>query len=1014
LIFILTISGRCAPGATCQVRNHSPICSCPPQYSGDPFYRCYKVERVEPPQETRNPCQPSPCGPFSECKEINGIAACSCLKGYIGSPPNCRPECTINEECPNDKACMQQRCQDPCPGSCGYNSNCRVTNHYAQCYCNPGFTGDPFSGCNEVRIEPTQPPVDILNPCTPSPCGSNARCAERNGAGACTCIDEYFGDPYAGCRPECTTNSECPSNKACVRNKCVDPCPGVCGLNSICDTVNHVPTCTCLPGYTGEPFSGCRLIPPPPPVAVQRRDPCQPSPCGSFSTCRTVNEQAICSCLPGYIGSPPSCRPECVVSSECPLEKACVNQKCINPCPEPCAQGANCQVINHSPICSCPPQYTGDPFYRCYKVEKIEQPPEYRNPCVPSPCGPFSECKEINGVAACSCQVGYIGSPPSCRPQCTINQDCRTDQACIQNKCRDPCDGTCGVNAECRTMNHNPQCHCLPGYEGNPFFECKLRAIPTQPPPQRDILDPCNPSPCGSNAECSNRGGVGSCKCIPDYFGDPYSGCRPECVNNNDCSRDKACISYHCKDPCPGVCGVNAECQVVNHIPTCTCLSGYTGEPFSACFPEPQKPERVEAPRDPCIPSPCGPYSKCDNRNGVAVCSCLPNYIGTPPNCRPECSINSDCPLDKACQQQRCKDPCPGACGQRNTNCKVINHSPICVCNDGYVGDPFAGCHLQPKVQPEAPSDPCQPSPCGRNAECRVIGSSAACSCLVGFIGRPPNCRPECVVNEDCPWDQACIERKCGNPCGNCRAANSECRVSNHVPRCTCLPGYTGTPEFGCYPIERTTPIPATERPPQPCEPSPCGINALCQVRNGAGSCSCRPGYFGDPYRECKVECEQNSDCDRSKACISYKCKDPCPGTCGINARCEVTNHIPICTCPEGYQGNAFIRCIPIPPEVVRQPTPSDPCNPNPCGPYSVCINRNGQASCSCQAGYIGSPPNCRPECIVSSECPLDKACSSQKCIDPCPGSCGRGAVCKVINHSPLCSCPPGNHVFHA
>jgi hypothetical protein len=31
-----------------------------------------------------------------------------------------------------------------------------------------------------------------------------------------------------------------------------------------------------------------------------------------------------------------------------------------------------------------------------------------------------------------------------------------------------------------------------------------------------------------------------------------------------------------------------------------------------------------------------------------------------------------------------------------------------------------------------------------------------------------------------------------------------------------------------------------------------------------------------------------------------------------------------------------------------------------------------------------------------------------QRCIDPCPGSCGHNAVCNVISHSPLCSCPQG------
>ena len=68
----------------------------------------------------------------------------------IGSPPNCRPECVINVECPSDKACINRKCQDPCPGLCGVNAYCRVRNHIPICVCNRGFNGDPFSQCNRV------------------------------------------------------------------------------------------------------------------------------------------------------------------------------------------------------------------------------------------------------------------------------------------------------------------------------------------------------------------------------------------------------------------------------------------------------------------------------------------------------------------------------------------------------------------------------------------------------------------------------------------------------------------------------------------------------------------------------------------------------------------------------------------------------------------------------------------------------------------------------------------------
>lgn len=108
-------------------------------------------------------------------------------------------------------------------------------------------------------------------------------------------------------------------------------------------------------------FVPCSLLGP----ELPSKNPCIPSPCGPYSQCRVINNHAVCSCQNNYIGTPPACRPECMVSSECAQDKACVNQKCVDPCPGTCGLNARCQVVNHNPICSCSPGYTGDPFVRC-------------------------------------------------------------------------------------------------------------------------------------------------------------------------------------------------------------------------------------------------------------------------------------------------------------------------------------------------------------------------------------------------------------------------------------------------------------------------------------------------------------------------------------------------------------------------------------------------------------------------------------------------------------------------
>lgn len=208
-------------------------------------------------KEPINPCQPSPCGPYAECRAIGESPSCSCLRDYMGTPPNCRPECLSNSECASNLACIKQKCINPCTGSCGQNTQCAVVSHSPMCSCLPGFTGDPFSFCNQQQAEP----VEISTPCSPNPCGSNANCQEQNGAGSCQCQPNYYGNPYEGCRPECILNSDCSSNKACSNNKCIDPCPGTCAQNAECQVINHLPSCVCFADFTGDPYRFCSIKP---------------------------------------------------------------------------------------------------------------------------------------------------------------------------------------------------------------------------------------------------------------------------------------------------------------------------------------------------------------------------------------------------------------------------------------------------------------------------------------------------------------------------------------------------------------------------------------------------------------------------------------------------------------------------------------------------------------------------------------------------------------------------------
>lgn len=106
-----------------------------------------------------NPCRPTPCGLYSGCRNAGGRPVCTCQRGYKGSPPNCKPQCMVSSECPQDRACVKQKCVDPCAGLCGVEALCQVTNHVPLCACRASYTGDPF-----VRCEIQRKAVSVLFP----------------------------------------------------------------------------------------------------------------------------------------------------------------------------------------------------------------------------------------------------------------------------------------------------------------------------------------------------------------------------------------------------------------------------------------------------------------------------------------------------------------------------------------------------------------------------------------------------------------------------------------------------------------------------------------------------------------------------------------------------------------------------------------------------------------------------------------------------------------------------------
>lgn len=257
-----------------------------------------------------------------------------------------------------------------------------------------------------------------------------------------------------------------------------------------------------------------------------------------------------------------------------------------------------------------------------------------------------------------------------------------------------------------------------------------------------------------------------------------------------------------------------------------------------------------------------------------------------------ECKVNSDCPYDKACYNEKCFNPCTYGgtkCG-RGAECLAQNHQANCICPAGTQGNPLI-------------------------------------SCVRGI----------CQYNEDCLDDEACdrLNRVCRKVCDidSC-AENARCEGRNHQPVCSCLPGLLGNPYVQCSrqldeaqcTSDSNCPSYLTcvnRRCENPCARSDvCDLQQTCTVLDTlpirAVVCKCPPDTITDARGHCKpirydeVGCRSDEECTDSDKCVHGTCVIACSiDRCGINAQCESKLHRGLCSCPPGYTGNPHIECSP-------------------------------------------------------------------------------------------------------
>ena len=332
-----------------------------------------------------------------------GFEGCCCCDN-VANGYECG--CCSNADCPVGFLCSASGIctitEPPDGTTCTFEFECSTAPEGACCgdngYCQPCDTGEP---CNDS------------NPCPDGSCCVNNACIT--------------------CDVECTFNTDCNEGSSCINNVC-QPCP-----EPECSSSSDCPDGQCC--YFGQcsycgpepPDVGCGCIPPRCPgggcgdcivggvvgccpdglTCCGGNDCCEPSRCCGGNQCCPDYRPDCCGgeCCGGDYGS-------CCGNVCCPADKCCVNNECIDPCPQGwCPTGETC---NNG--CGC----------------------EGTQKCCEGPEG--GTCCEEQG--AC-CPYNTNGCPCGIDRACCNSGCCEPGEECCNGQCRVP-DGTpCCVDNEC-------------------------------------------------------------------------------------------------------------------------------------------------------------------------------------------------------------------------------------------------------------------------------------------------------------------------------------------------------------------------------------------------------------------------------------------------------------------------------------------------------------------------------------------------------------------------------------
>lgn len=247
-----------------------------------------------------------------------------------------------------------------------------------------------------------------------------------------------------------------------------------------------------------------------------------------------------------------------------------MNGFCSDPCliRGACGENALCQTVLHRPRCSCPNCYVGRPDIECKADPVCEglttETPRPADPllcandndcpdwlrcdrygqcsdaCDDVTCVDNKKCEPRKHRPVCVCKFGFVVNENGeliCAPdkrECSRDDECASNMACIEMRCKNPCIVTatrqppCPTDKSCLVQDHKPICICMK--DCSPSISICLRdsGCPAGLACRNfQCINPCDFASCAANSPCFVEDHKPICKFCPQGFiADARNGCQ--------------------------------------------------------------------------------------------------------------------------------------------------------------------------------------------------------------------------------------------------------------------------------------------------------------------------------------------------------------------------------------------------------------------------------------------------------------------------------------------------------